>query len=135
MKLLQKRVELGKYKFNVVTDRDLAIKSFEAYPEVVEYILKNDSSATDDVEIMINAIKKKELKQLLELEEKLAELVKFVLPLMLEKAGESVNAQELIEYATDNDAIEDFNAGIIEFLIMGFMQRGLGKPKIKFSMI
>ena len=134
MKLLEKQVTLGKYQFKVATDRDLAIKSFEAYPDVIEYILKNESNATDDVELIVSAIKKKELALLFEYEEKLAQLVRFVLPLMLEKAGEEVNAQEIIEYATKNDVVDDFNAGIIELLMLGFMQRGLGQPKIKFSM-
>lgn len=135
MKLLEKRVTLGEYEFKVVTDRELAIKSFEAYPETIEYILKNEASSGNDVEIMINAIKNKELKELLEMEDKLRDLVKYVLPIMLKKAGESLDAQEIIDYATENDVIDDFNIGIIDFLFLGFSQRELGKPKIKFSMI
>ena len=134
MKLLEKNVELGEKKFKISTDRNIAIQSFEAYPDVIEYIIKNKGNVVGEEEMFLDAIKNKELSKLFEINDKLATLVEFVLPLMLKKANDNSNAQEIIEYAKENDALEEFNSAIVEFLFLGFTQRGLGKPKIKFSM-
>lgn len=135
MKILEKRVELGDKKFRIATDRNIAIKSFEAYPDVIEYIMKSQyDTKADDQEVFLNAIKNGELGKLCQMNEKLADLVKFVLPLMLSKANETLDAKSIIDYAEENEVIEEFNSAIVEFLFMGFTQGGLGKPKIKFSM-
>lgn len=134
MKILEKNVELGVKKFKVATDRDIAIKSFEKYPDVIEYVVTNKESESSDQAVFINAIKNKELGKLFEMNDKLGKLVEFVLPLMLKKANDSSDSKDIIEYAIENEVIEDFNSAIVEFLFLGFTQRGLGKPKIKFSM-
>ena len=71
----------------------------------------------------------------MEFNDKLSELVKFVLPLMLDKAQDNSNAEAIMDYAEENEVLDEFNSGIVEFLFMGFTQGGLGKQKIKFSMI
>ena len=135
MKILEKSVELGEMKFKISTDRNIAIKSFEAYPDVIEYIITTKNSVENDEELFINAIKNKELGKLFEMNDKLGLLVKFVLPLMLEKSKDTTDAESIINYAKDNEVLDSFNSAIVEFLFMGFMQGELGKPKIKFSMI
>ena len=135
MKILEKHVELGKYNFKLATDRDIAVKSFKAFPDVIEYIIENEEMGQTDAKLVMDAIRNDKLDSLLEMEEKLGELARFVLPMMLKKAKEELDAEEIIEYATKNYVIDDFNIGIVEFLFLGFMQRGLGQPKIKFSMI
>lgn len=135
MKLLEKNVTLGEMKFKVAVNRDIAIKAFEEYPELIEYIISQENSeASDEQSIFINALKKKELSVLYDMEENLAKLIGFALPLMLQSAGDTSDAVAIIEYAKENDADSILNSAMLEFLMQGFSQRGLAKPKIKFSM-
>lgn len=135
MKLLEKNVTLGEMKFKVAVNRDIAIKAFEEYPELIEYIISQENSeASDEQSIFINALKKKELSVLYDMEENLAKLIGFALPLMLQSAGDTSDAMAIIQYAKENDADSILNSAMLEFLMQGFSQRGLAKPKIKFSM-
>lgn len=132
MKLLEKTVELGEMTFKVVTNRDIAVKSFEEYPEVLKYIFKNQNGKQKD---WISLIENKGLSELFKINDEIAKLVEFALPLMLEAAKDKTKAKKVIDYARDNDVIEEFNAGILEFLAQGFTQGELAKkPKVKFSM-
>lgn len=135
MKLLEKNVTLGEMKFKVAVNRDIAIKAFEEYPELIEYIISQENNeASDEQSIFINALKKKELSVLYDMEENLAKLIEFALPLMLQSAGDTSDAMAIIQYAKENDADSILNSAMLEFLMQGFSQRGLAKPKIKFSM-
>lgn len=135
MKLLEKNVTLGEMKFKVAVNRDIAIKSFEEFPELIEYIISQENNdASDEQSIFINALKKKELSVLYDMEENLAKLIGFALPLMLQSAGDTSDAMAIIQYAKENDADSILNSAMLEFLMQGFSQRGLAKPKIKFSM-
>lgn len=138
MQILIKEVTLGEKKFKVATDRDIAVKSFEAFPDLIEYLIKKEkdinNEKVDDKEFFLNAIKNKELGNLFDMENKLGELIAYALPLMLVKANDNSSANEIIDYAKENDVSNIFNNGMLEFLMQGFTQRGLAKPKIKFSM-
>lgn len=135
MKLLEKNVTLGEMKFKVAVNRDIAIKSFEEFPELIEYIISQENSgATDEQSVFMNALRGKKLKALYDMEENLAKLIEFALPLMLETAGDTSDAMAIIEYAKENDADSILNSAMLEFLMQGFSQRGLAEPKIKFSM-
>ena len=84
---------------------------------------------------MVSLVKNKGLSELLRMNDEIAKMVKFALPLMLKEAKDDTNATKIIKYATDNDVIAQFNAGILEFIAQGFTQGELAnKPKIKFSM-
>lgn len=132
MKVLEKTVELGEMSFKVRTNRDIAVKSFEEYPSVLEYIVKQQNKGEQDI---VSLVKGKGLSELYRINDEIAKMVKFALPLMLEEAKDKSNANTIIKYATDNGVIEQFNAGILEFVAQGFTQGELvKKPKIKFSM-
>lgn len=132
MKVLEKTVELGEMSFKVRANRDIAVKSFEEYPAVLEYIVKQQNKGELD---MVSLVKNKGLSELLRMNDEIAKMVKFALPLMLKEAKDDTNATKIIKYATDNDVIAQFNAGILEFIAQGFTQGELAnKPKIKFSM-
>lgn len=135
MKLLEKNVTLGEMKFKVAVNRDIAIKSFEEFPELIEYIISQENSgATDEQSVFMNALRGKKLKVLYDMEENLAKLIEFALPLMLETASDTSDAMAIIEYAKENDADSILNSAMLDFLMQGFSQRGLAEPKIKFSM-
>jgi hypothetical protein len=131
MQILVKSVELGEMKFKVGTDRDIAVKCFNEFPELLEKIKEQE-------EVLENKSSKMFDETVLELSdyilEELPKFIKFALPLMLEKAGDNSNAEEIIKYAQDNNATEIMNVPLMEFVAQGFTQRKLAKPKIKFSM-
>lgn len=136
MRVLEKTVTLGEMKFKVATDRDIAVKAFEEYPDLIEYLVnKENEIGNDDKSLFLKAIKNKELSTLFEMEEKFAKLIEFALPLMLKKANDESDAMEIIKYANENNVSTEFNSGMLEFLMEGFTLRELAKkPKIKFSM-
>ena len=111
------------------------IKTFEQFPDLMEYLIsqKGQSNANEE-EFFIEALRKKELSKLFDMDNKLADLIAYVLPLMLKTADDNSSAVEIIEYAKENGADGVFNSAILEFLMQGFTQRELAKPKIKFSM-
>lgn len=135
MKVLEKQVTLGEMEFRVATNRDIAIKTFEQFPDLMEYLItqKGNSNANEE-EFFINALKKKELSKLFDMDNKLGELIAYALPLMLKSANDNSHAVEIIDYAKENGADGVFNSAILEFLMQGFTQRELVEPKIKFSM-
>ena len=135
MKVLEKQVTLGEMEFKVVTNREIAIKTFEQFPDLMEYLIsqKGNSNANEE-EFFINALKKKELSKLFDMDNKLGELIAYALPLMLKSANDNSNAVDIIDYAKENGADGVFNSAILEFLMQGFTQRELVEPKIKFSM-
>ena len=135
MKLLEKQVTLGEMEFKVATNREIAIKTFEQFPDLMEYLIsqKGNSNANEE-EFFIEALKKKQLSKLFDMDNKLAELISYALPLMLETANDKSCAVEIIDYAKENGADGVFNSAMLEFLMQGFTQRELSKPKIKFSM-
>lgn len=134
MKFLEKQVTLGDMEFKVRTNRDIAVKAFEEYPELIEYVLNKQGTDLDDDKFFINALKNKELGILLDMNGRIANLIEFALPLMLKEAGDETDAQSIVNYAKDNEADEFFNAKMLEFLVEGFTLRGQDKPKILFSM-
>ena len=136
LKFLTKTVELGEKKFKVAVDRDIACDAFEQFPNLIEYLMKKEvkNRKENDADFFLNALKNKELKQLFNMEKQISELIGFALPLMLDKAGDSSDADEIIQYAKDNNAEQIFNNGMLEFIIQGFTPRELAVPKIKFSM-
>lgn len=135
MKLLEKQVTLGEMEFRVASNREIAIKTFEQFPDLMEYLIsqKGQSNANEE-EFFIEALKKKELSKLFDMDNKLADLIAYALPLMLKTANDNSSAVAIIEYAKENGADGVFNSAILEFLMQGFTQRGLAEPKIKFSM-
>lgn len=138
MKNLIKKVECGKYTFNVGTDRSIVLKSLQEFPDFAEFIFdKNNlvSKEKDEGKFLLDLIKKGEAEKLFSFEDNLPKIIKFALPLMLKKAEEEINANEIIDYVVENEAEEIVYPGLFEFLMQGFTQRGREKkPKITFSM-
>lgn len=135
MKVLEKTAELGALKFKVQTNRDIAVKSFEEFPDVIKYLVDRQGKvSTDNKQFFLDAIKNKELGVLFDINDKIAQLIEFALPLMLASAKETITAREILDYAKENGALEIFNSKMLEFLAQGFTQREQEKPKIQFSM-
>ncbi len=142
MKILEKTVTLGEMNFKIGVDRNISVNVFEAYPDVLEYLINsaqeiNDSNKDKNInetQFLLNAIKNKKLDRIFEIEDKMGDLVAYALPQMLRKVGDTTDASKIIEYAKENGADVEFNSAILSLLNEAFTQRELGKPKIKFSM-
>ena len=135
IKILEKTVTLGDMKFKVAVDRDIAIKSFEEYPELIEYFINQQKKAgLGETAFFIDSLKNKTLNELYSKDEELSKLIEFALPLMLAKANDKSSAEEILQYADENNARSTVNSAMLKFLFQGFTQRELAKPTIKFSM-
>lgn len=135
IKILEKTVTLGDIKFKVAVDRDIAIKSFEEYPELIEYFINQQKKAgLGETAFFIYSLKNKTLNELYSKDEELSKLIEFALPLMLAKANDKSSAEEILQYADENNARSTVNSAMLKFLFQGFTQRELAKPTIKFSM-
>ena len=74
MKVLEKTVELGEMSFKVQTNRDIAVKSFEEYPEVLEYVVKRQKKGEQDI---VSLVKAKGLSELYRVNDSIAKMVEF----------------------------------------------------------
>ena len=141
MKILRKHIECGEYSFDIAVDRDIAVRTMEAFPDLCEYMFtKARESAgkieakTDDFQFLMDSIHKKELHKLYEQERNYEEFIKYAFPLMLKKAGSDLDAKEIINYVYENGVDTEFNTALYEFILMGFTQGEVTKKKkVNFS--
>lgn len=142
MKIFKKHIKCGVYEFDVGIDRNIAIEAMEEYPELSEYVFKEArrglqekrSKDFDELDFMIESIKSKKMSQFFRQEELLESCVKFAFPKMLKKAGSDLDADKIIEYIYENGVDAEFNSGIFELILMGFIQREAKEKKVSFSM-
>lgn len=137
MNKLIKEIEFGKYNFKIAINRDIALKCSEEFPEFMANVLdKSRGAINSDISTLIRT---NQLRVLLDnsdyIRENCPNVVKFALPLMLKEAGSKENANEIIEYAIENEADDIFNINIWEVILMGFTNNGVAKtPKVTFKM-
>lgn len=142
MKTLKKHIEVGKYSFDLVVNRDIATSAMDSVPELSAYIFEQAKLAVnnkttkvpDEFDILYAAAKKGEINQMSKREEQVAECVRLAFPKMLKAAGENLNANEIIDYIYKNGVDEEFNAGVYEMILLGFFQREVSSKKVNFSM-
>lgn len=135
VKVLEKTVNLGDMRFKVGVDRDIALQVFEEFPDLIEYFIKSEKiGTTSDAEFFIKSLRDKSLSTFFKHNNELSKLIAYALPLMLKKAGDHSNADNILEYAEDNNATSTLNSAMLKFLFEGFTLRELAKPTIKFSM-
>lgn len=142
MKTLKKRIEVGKYSFDIVVNRDIATSAMDSVPELSAYIFEQAKLAVnnktnkvpDEFDILYAAAKKGEINQMSKREEQVAECVRLAFPKMLKAAGENLNANEIIDYIYENGVDEEFNAGVYEMILLVFFQREVSSKKVNFSM-
>lgn len=121
-------------EFSVSVDREIAVKTLEEFPELLEYFVSSENKTIEKDSSFIEMIKSKQLSKILEMNNQIGEAISFALPQMLKKAQDKSNAKKIIEYAIENGVDQEMYAGLWEFLLEGFTQGELGSPKIKFSM-
>ena len=57
MKLLEKQVTLGEMEFKVATNRDIAIKTFEQFPDLMEYLISQKGQENSNEEVVDISLK------------------------------------------------------------------------------
>lgn len=142
MKILRKHVECGEYEFDVAVDRDIAIDVMEAFPDLCDYMFtkakesayKKEKKNETDMDFLMKNIREKKLHEMYKQEEELENCVKYAFPKMLKKAGSDLDANKIIDYIYENGVEAEFNAGMYEFILMGFTQREVAERKVRFSM-
>lgn len=142
MKVYKKEIEVGEYKFAVVLNRDIVADSFEAFPDLMEFLLSQKSTKGESNEIVVNAIKNKNLRTLLDSGDMIKDLVKFAFPRMLKLADEFCHtenadkATEILDYIEDNGVADEFSSAMFDFICSGFTPETAEKkkPTVKFVM-
>lgn len=150
MRTFRKHIDCGIYSFDVVVDRDIAVKVMEEFPNLCDYVFTTarDSAnkyakarsqgkqikAPDELDVMLENVRNKKMGEMLERDKELQESVKFAFPLMLERAGSDLDANEIINYIYENGVDGEFNSGIYELVLLGFTQREVHTKKVNFSM-
>jgi hypothetical protein len=138
MKKLIKHIDCGKYSFGVGINREIAVETFEAFPQLTEYIFeraeKGEQENIDSPTFIKQLLEKKELSKLIQISDQIGECVKFAFPKMLKLAEETLDVNELIEYIVENGVEQEFNQGVFEIILQGFTQREVvPEKKVNFS--
>ena len=140
MKIITKTVTVGEYTFDVSVDRNIVCDAFEKYPDLMEFLFKN-ANVNGENEVVVNAIRNKNLAMLLDSTDQIKELVFYALPKMLKKADDfrgtdnASRVDELVKYIEDNEVDTEFSTAMFEFICLGFTpDTNERKPKVKFQM-
>jgi len=130
----------GELVFDVGIDRNITCQTYQEFPNLIAYLMEQEkdigSEKISEEAFMLKLMKEKKLVQALSVQEDIAKLVEFALPLMLKKVDEKISpfkAEEIIGYVKANEVDEEFNMSIFDFISLGFTQCGQDKkPKVKF---
>ena len=139
MNKLIKECAFGDMTFNIATNREIALKVSQKFPDEVAEIIGNANDTEFDKDNIKEMIKDGKLADFfsrgetaLKTNDKIA---RFALPLMLKEAGDTHNAKEIIDYAIENDADQILFANVTRVVFMGFTMSGeIKTPKIQFTM-
>ena len=167
-KVLRKSYKIGDFSFTLGITRRIAIDGFSKYPEYFKLIqsklAKEITNSEFDYEKCFEEHPEK-ITEILDLQEKSSrfssQIVKYLLPTLLEKGGTILNgevsyenyASQLITFCDENGILEDyfeedleseegsilvqgFYSTIMSFINLGFTQGSSpSKPKIKITEI
>ena len=100
------------------------MQSFQEFPDLIEYLMQQEKEVgkgdISEADYLVKLIKSKQLKQALSVTEDIGEMVKFALPLMLEKAEDKTNYHKIIDYIDENGIKDEFNSAVFGFISLGF---------------
>lgn len=135
VRMLRKNCEVGKYKFDIAINRQIVLDGFEQFPELWKIIVKSEKEGSsiediEDVKLLTELLDKND-----EIEELTSKFVQYILPKMVELAGEDVDCDEFYRYCVRNDADQELDIAIFDFAMLGFTDgKGAKKPKVKVSL-
>lgn len=131
MKTLKKRITVGDYSFEIGTNRDIAVRAMEEYPDFALYVFSQQGAEL----VFEDALKNKQLSKYFEILKQEKDIILYAFPLMYEEAnGKKLDFEkEFYAFLEDNNAMDVFVSKVFEFLMLGFTQKE-NKPKVKLEL-
>ena len=133
MKTLTKTATFGEKKFKIAINREIAVKTFDEFPQEVDFLIKTYQGKGKDSlsETLEKGFFSKALSERDEITKSVIEIAEYALPKMLEFAEDKSDANEILDYLKKNNAIFVASTILFEFLAQGFTLDEPVQPKIK----
>ena len=130
-----KHCSVGEYDFDVAINRQIVLDGFKQFPNLWKVVARNskygvNADSLEDISALSDLLEANDI-----IEEVTPKYVAYVLPKMLELAGEKVDLDAFYKYIVDNDVDDEFNDAIFQFAMLGFTaDRSEKKAKVKMSL-
>ena len=130
-----KHCSVGEYDFDVAINRQIVLDGFKQFPNLWKVVARNSKysgnvDALEDISALSDLLEANDI-----IEEVTPKYVAYVLPKMLELAGEKVDLDAFYKYIVDNEVDDEFNDAIFQFAMLGFTDdRSEKKAKVKMSL-
>lgn len=130
-----KHCSVGEYDFDVAINRQIVLDGFKQFPILWKVVARNskysvNADALEDISAFTDLLEANDI-----IEEVTPKYVAYVLPKMLELAGEKVDLDAFYKYIVDNEVDDEFNDAIFQFAMLGFTaDRSEKKAKVKMSL-
>ena len=128
-----KHCSVGEYDFDVAINRQIVLDGFKQFPSLWKVVARKYSGnvdALEDISAFTDLLEANDI-----IEEVTPKYVAYVLPKMLELAGEKVDLDAFYKYIVDNEVDDEFNDAIFQFAMLGFTDdRSEKKAKVKMSL-
>lgn len=130
-----KHCSVGEYDFDVAINRQIVLDGFKQFPNLWKVVARNSKysgnvDALEDISAFTDLLEANDI-----IEEVTPKYVAYVLPKMLELAGEKIDLDAFHKYIVDNEVDDEFNDAIFQFAMLGFTaDRSEKKAKVKMSL-
>lgn len=130
-----KHCSVGEYDFDVAINRQIVLDGFKQFPNLWKVVARNskygvNAYSLEDISALSDLLEANDI-----IEEVTPKYVAYVLPKMLELAGEKVDLDAFYKYIVDNEVDDEFNDAIFQFAMLGFTaDRSEKKAKVKMSL-
>ena len=130
-----KHGSVGEYDFDVAINRQIVLDGFKQFPILWKVVARNSKysvnvDALEDISAFTDLLEANDI-----IEEVTPKYVAYVLPKMLELAGEKIDLDAFHKYIVDNEVDDEFNDAIFQFAMLGFTaDRSEKRAKVKMSL-
>lgn len=130
-----KHCSVGEYDFDVAINRQIVLDGFKQFPILWKVVARNSKysvnvDALEDISAFTDLLEANDI-----IEEVTPKYVAYVLPKMLELAGEKIDLDAFHKYIVDNEVDDEFNDAIFQFAMLGFTaDRSEKRAKVKMSL-
>lgn len=130
-----KHCSVGEYDFDVAINRQIVLDGFKQFPSLWKVVVRNSKyggnvDALEDISAFTDLMDANDI-----IEEVTPKYVAYVLPKMLELAGEKIDLDAFHKYIVDNEVDDEFNDAIFQFAMLGFTaDRSEKRAKVKMSL-
>ena len=130
-----KHCSVGEYDFDVAINRQIVLHGFKQFPNLWKVVARNSKysgnvDALEDISAFTDLLEANDI-----IEEVTPKYVAYVLPKMLELAGEKIDLDAFYKYIVDNEVDDEFHYAIFQFAMLGFTDdRSEKRAKVKMSL-